>query len=199
MHMGEIRSRRKGCPFCGNMHIYEVVCVLYDGVEEEQVPEAILKGRSPVFTRIIDSDGALSHEESVQYCHENKIERGFEKQYFFEPPVFRGASDMPATSCSSRIDLFWKCKECLRTWSPLSRKRFAKCPNCGMSSGVQIMYGFPSHMGFRSMGRGEVRSGGCCIDLNNPTWACKECGHEWGGADLERRLLDLEEEEGRSH
>jgi rubrerythrin len=197
--MGETRSRRKGCPFCGNMHIYEVVCVPYDGVEEEQVPEAILKGRSPVFTRIIDSDGALSHEESVQYCHENKIERGFEKQYFFEPPVFRGASDMPATSCSRRIDLFWKCKECLRTWSPLSRKRFAKCPNCGMSSGVQIMYGFPSHMGFRSMGRGEVRSGGCCIDLNNPTWACKECGHEWGGADLERRLLDLEEEEGRSH
>ncbi|MHC1709608.1 MAG: hypothetical protein AB9819_04300 [Methanomassiliicoccales archaeon] len=186
--MAETRSRRKGCPFCGHMHIYEVICAPYHGVEEDKIPDSIMKGRKPCLTRIIDSNGEFGDEELIQYCVENDIKRIFEKQYFFDPPFFRDGSKLPDDYRWGLIDIFWKCKQCLRTWSPVSRKMFGKCPNCGMNSGISILYGYPSYIGFRSINRGEVSTGGCCIDFNNPIWACKECGHEWGGLVAEFNL-----------
>lgn len=199
--MAETRSRRKGCPFCGHMHIYEVICAPYNGVEAEQIPNSIMKGRKPWLTRIIDSNGEFGDEELIQYCVENDIKRLFEKQYFFDPPFFRGESKLPDDYYVGLIDIFWKCKQCLRTWSPVSRKKFEKCPNCGMYSGIHILYGMPSYIGFRSISRGEVSTGGCCIDPSNPTRACKECGHEWGGLreELEKELLESSDTEGGSH
>jgi hypothetical protein len=28
--------------------------------------------------------------------------------------------------------------------------------------------------------RGEIESGGCCIEPDSPKWHCKDCEHEWG-------------------
>jgi len=29
--------------------------------------------------------------------------------------------------------------------------------------------------------RGELSLGGCVIGRTSPTWACRACGHRWGG------------------
>lgn len=199
--MAETRSRRKGCPFCGHMHIYEVICTPLEGDNEMGIPDSISMGRIPSFTRILNSDGDIIDEETAKYGVEEENEKLLEKQYFFDPPIFIGRSGGFDGNPPNVIDVFWKCKQCLRTWSPVSMKDFAKCPKCGMNSGISILYGMPSYIGFRSISRGEVSTGGCCIDPTNPTWACKECGHEWGGLreELERELLESVDTGGGSH
>ena len=199
--MAETRSRRKGCPFCGHMHIYEVICAPYEGGIEIRVPDELIKGRIPSITLIVDSDGGIGDEELIQHCVEKDIKRMFEKQYFFEPPMFGSRSKLPDNCHMGPIDIFWKCKQCLRTWSPVSQKRFTKCPKCGMNSGISFLYGYPSYLGFKSINRGEVSTGGCCIDFNNPTWACKECGHEWGSPqeEINKKLLESLDTDDESH
>jgi hypothetical protein len=179
--MAETRSRKKGCPFCGHLHIFEVICTECGVNNDVQIPDEITLGRTPSLTLIIDSDGMISDEEMVEYCAEKDIKRSFEKRYFFDTPMFMARSKGFNSDYPGVIDIFWKCKQCLRTWSPNSCKDFSKCPNCGMNSGVKIIYGYPGYILFRSISRGEVDTGGCCIDFTNQTWVCKECGHTWGG------------------
>jgi len=163
------------------MHIYEVVCTSYEGDKGVDIPDSITMGRTPSFTRILDSSGDVIDEETAKCGIEEEGEKNIEKQHFFDQPVFIARSRGFDGGPSNVIDVFWKCKQCLRTWSPVSERMFRKCPKCGMNSGISIMYGLPTNIGFRSISRGEVSTGGCCVDPYNPTWACKECGHEWGG------------------
>lgn len=60
------------------------------------------------------------------------------------------------------------------------RKALAKCPSCGSSKVLPIVYGLPSLDLMRDVERGRVALGGCCISDNDPEWRCADCGHEWG-------------------
>lgn len=179
--MAEIKSRKKGCPFCGHLHIFEVICTEYGLDKDVQIPDSITMGRIPIIIQIVDSKGQLADDDLIQYCTENEDTRLFEKRHFFDEPRFMARSKGLPEDIPGIIDMFWKCKQCLRTWSPCSQKRFTKCPKCTMNSGIDIMYGMPSYIGFRSIERGEISSGGCVIDIMGPHWVCKECGHTWGG------------------
>ncbi len=53
------------------------------------------------------------------------------------------------------------------------------CPNCRHRTGVDILYGIPSHDAFEMAERNELPLGGCCIDLEGPERKCTNCGHEW--------------------
>jgi len=187
--MAETRSRRKGCPFCGHMDIYEVICVEHDVNKEVVLPSEITRERIPTFTLIVDSDGDICDDEFIRNCADENNKKLFEKRYFFDTPLFMARSKGFESDDLALIDVFWKCKQCLRTWSPVSKREFTKCPRCGMRSGIHIMYGMPTYNAFRSMRRGELSSGGCCINFVDPNWVCKECGHHWGG------LLDVMKQE----
>lgn len=152
-----------------------------EGDNEKGIPDSIALGRTPSFTRILNSEGDVIDEETAKYGMEEESEKRLEMQYFFDQPIFIAHSRGFKGDPPNVIDMFWKCKQCLRTWSPVSKKDFSKCPNCGMNSGIRIMYGLPDYIAYRSMKRGEISGGGCCIIPTNPNWACKECGHSWGG------------------
>jgi hypothetical protein len=53
------------------------------------------------------------------------------------------------------------------------------CPACRKKTGVDIVYGYPSHEAGLMEMRGEIALGGCCIDLEGPERRCTTCGHEW--------------------
>jgi hypothetical protein len=42
------------------------------------------------------------------------------------------------------------------------------CPRCRKRSGVDILYGMPTHEAFEMAERGEIAIGGCCIDDDAP-------------------------------
>lgn len=46
-------------------------------------------------------------------------------------------------------------------------------------TGVPIVYGLPSSQAFEVEERGEIVLGGCLIEEDAPTRACKECGARW--------------------
>jgi hypothetical protein len=46
-------------------------------------------------------------------------------------------------------------------------------------AGVRIVYGLPSSEAFEAEERGEIVLGGCLIEEDEPTHACKECGWQW--------------------
>ena len=54
------------------------------------------------------------------------------------------------------------------------------CPECGAREAVPILYGLPDEEGGRLIAKGEVESGGYCIEDDQPQWRCKTCGHTWG-------------------
>jgi hypothetical protein len=56
-----------------------------------------------------------------------------------------------------------------------------RCPACGSSKIVKIVYGYPSHELFEASERGEVALGGCCVGHGDNTCACKNCGQTFGG------------------
>jgi hypothetical protein len=56
-----------------------------------------------------------------------------------------------------------------------------KCPACGSSKVVSIVYGYTSHELFEAAERGEVALGGCCIGDFDNTCSCRECGKSFGG------------------
>lgn len=59
-----------------------------------------------------------------------------------------------------------------------------KCPACGSTDTVKILYGMPTHEAFQSAERGEFVLGGCCVSDNDPKRHCKACGQDFGGIDL---------------
>lgn len=59
-----------------------------------------------------------------------------------------------------------------------------KCPACGSTDTVKILYGMPTYEAFEAVERGEISLGGCCILHNNPTRHCKACGQDFGGENL---------------
>jgi hypothetical protein len=34
---------------------------------------------------------------------------------------------------------------------------------------------------FEASQRGGLALGGCVVESDSPTWACRACGHRWGG------------------
>lgn len=63
------------------------------------------------------------------------------------------------------------------------------CPACKQKTGVDILYGMPSHEAFEMAERKEIALGGCCIDVEGPERACTSCGHEWR---IKRREIEFE-------
>lgn len=60
-----------------------------------------------------------------------------------------------------------------------------KCPACGSTNTVKILYGLPSQEGFDAQERHEIVLGGCCISPNSPDRACQNCGQKFGGHNSE--------------
>ena len=60
----------------------------------------------------------------------------------------------------------------------MSKRKYI-CPSCRQKTGVEILFGMPSHEAFAMAERGEIVLGGCCIDLEGPERKCTTCGHEW--------------------
>ena len=54
------------------------------------------------------------------------------------------------------------------------------CPKCGSQSAVKILYGEPTWEAQLAAARGELVLGGCCIELNDPLFICKDCSYRWG-------------------
>lgn len=54
-----------------------------------------------------------------------------------------------------------------------------KCPRCGSTSVVPILYGMPSHEAREAAERGELVIGGCEVEIGQPSHACRACGHRW--------------------
>ncbi|HVR90137.1 MAG TPA: hypothetical protein VHG29_03445 [Novosphingobium sp.] len=61
---------------------------------------------------------------------------------------------------------------------PLDDPRF-KCPQCKQRTGVNILYGYPSHEAFEQAERNETVLGGCCQPMGSPDRQCLACGHQW--------------------
>lgn len=69
-----------------------------------------------------------------------------------------------------------------------------KCPACGSTDIVKILYGMPTHEAYEAAERGELVIGGCCVLDIKPTKHCKACGQDFGGENLFRltQLTSLE-------
>lgn len=61
----------------------------------------------------------------------------------------------------------------------LEARQVPRCTRCGSFDVLPIKYGFPTHEGFAAADRGEIRLGGCGIDVNYPQWHCRSCKHEF--------------------
>lgn len=59
-----------------------------------------------------------------------------------------------------------------------------KCPACGSTETVKILYGMPTYEAFQAAERGEIALGGCCVTEWDPSRHCKKCGQDFGGEDL---------------
>ena len=56
-----------------------------------------------------------------------------------------------------------------------------KCPQCKSNKVANILYGMP---GFseeleKDLEESKIILGGCCIDVNDPSWKCVDCGQEY--------------------
>lgn len=54
-----------------------------------------------------------------------------------------------------------------------------RCPACGGNTGVRIQYGYPTREAFEAAERGEIRLGGCCMEIDAAERHCTTCGQEW--------------------
>jgi len=55
-----------------------------------------------------------------------------------------------------------------------------RCPACGSTKTVEIVYGMPSYNLYLEEKAGKIKLGGCCIDETSPAYYCKDCGCEFG-------------------
>ena len=54
-----------------------------------------------------------------------------------------------------------------------------RCPSCGASNAVPILYGLPDPEGDRAAEAGQVILGGCVLTVDSPDAHCLCCGHDW--------------------
>ena len=54
------------------------------------------------------------------------------------------------------------------------------CPRCGREDSVPLIWGLPGFELMQASERGLVVLGGCMIPGDNPDFACRACGLEWG-------------------
>lgn len=59
-----------------------------------------------------------------------------------------------------------------------------KCPACGSTETIKILYGEPTYDAFEASERGEIALGGCCVSDISLTRHCKACGQDFGGGDI---------------
>ncbi len=61
------------------------------------------------------------------------------------------------------------------------RRRGPRCPACGGTDTVRIVYGMPSPEAFQAQERGEIHLGGCCLrgDGLDPNRHCRSCGTDF--------------------
>lgn len=62
---------------------------------------------------------------------------------------------------------------------PPSRPRRYKCPHCGRTAALRIIYGYPSEETMQRAERGEILLGGCCRLIEDPDRACTACRYRW--------------------
>ena len=68
----------------------------------------------------------------------------------------------------------------------LSKRREARCPNCGSGDSVPILWGFPSPEAIAAYERCELMLGGCMP--GDHKWFCKECEASWGPRTKRKRV-----------
>lgn len=56
---------------------------------------------------------------------------------------------------------------------------YRKCPKCGSSKVIKILYGMPTYESFQLAEEGKIKLGGCCITGLDPEYFCKDCENEW--------------------
>ena len=64
-------------------------------------------------------------------------------------------------------------------------KQSRKCPKCKSRNVVPIQYGYivdPDAV--ERIEKGELVTGGCCIDEDSPKWQCRDCRKEFGKVGL---------------
>src|ERR1700694_3764906 len=54
-----------------------------------------------------------------------------------------------------------------------------RCPMCGDSNSVEIVYGMPDAELSATAAKGLVELGGCSIVQGDPDTHCRGCGHNW--------------------
>lgn len=64
-----------------------------------------------------------------------------------------------------------------------------KCPACGSTDTVKLLYGMPNQEAYEDEQRREIVLGGCCIFPNSPNRACKNCGQRFGGNNSELKNM----------
>ena len=61
-----------------------------------------------------------------------------------------------------------------------------RCPSCGTSQVLPIVYGLPGPELAEEARLGKVVLGGCVITGEDPEWRCAKCGREFGPSVAER-------------
>ena len=51
-----------------------------------------------------------------------------------------------------------------------------KCPACGSTDALRVLYGLPTAEAFEASERGEFALGGCVIGVESPDYECRGCG-----------------------
>ena len=54
------------------------------------------------------------------------------------------------------------------------------CPECGREDSVPLLWGLPDFEAMSLAERGQVVLGGCMVMGEDPAFACRSCGLEWG-------------------
>ncbi len=55
------------------------------------------------------------------------------------------------------------------------KRKSRKCPSCGSSRVVAVIYGMPTQEAFEQAAAGRLFLGGCCVGVDDPQWHCLDC------------------------
>jgi hypothetical protein len=61
----------------------------------------------------------------------------------------------------------------------MRKRSVGRCPKCGSTDTIRIVYGMPTEEAFAAAEKGELSIGGCCQEIDAPDAQCKGCGHTW--------------------